>query len=82
MWGYPPTPQGTLTPFIPLSLRAFKGEGEGKTEGCTCAKAQVHPSSLVLGGRGMDSRPRRIFDRLSGAGMIRLGRTGSPGGIL
>ena len=40
----------TLTPFIPLSLRAIKGEGERKTEGCTCTEAQVHPSSLVLGG--------------------------------
>ena len=41
--------RGTLTPLVPLSLRAYKGEGEEKTEGCTCAKAQVHPSSLVQG---------------------------------
>ncbi len=41
--------KGTLTPLIPLSLRAFEGEGEIKTEGCTSAKAEVQPSSLVLG---------------------------------
>ena len=42
--------------MIPLSLRAIKGEGEGKTEGNTCARAQVLPSSLVLGGwRGKPS---------------------------
>ena len=41
----------TLTPLIPLSLRAIKGEGERKTEGSTCALAQVLPSSLVLVGR-------------------------------
>ena len=34
--------------MIPLSLRAFEGEGEEKTEGHTCAYAQVCPSSLVL----------------------------------
>ena len=50
MGGHRPSPtRGTLTPFIPLSLRAIKGEGEIKTEACTCAKAQVHASSLVLG---------------------------------
>ncbi len=48
----PPTPQGTLTPLIPLSLRAIKGEGEEKTEASTCAKAQVLASSLVLGEGG------------------------------
>ena len=33
------------------TLRAFKGEGEERTEACTCALAQVHASSLVLGRR-------------------------------
>ncbi len=48
--GIPPNPPGgTLTPFIPLSLRAYKGEGEEKTEGSACAMAQALPSSLVLG---------------------------------
>ena len=37
--------------MVPLSLGAFKGEGEEKTEACTCAKAQVHVSSSVLGER-------------------------------
>ena len=32
---------GTLTPLIPLSLRAFKGDGEGRTEGYACALAQA-----------------------------------------
>ena len=34
---------GTLTPFIPLSLRAFKGEGEIRTEGCIAALRQCIP---------------------------------------
>ena len=44
--------RGTLTPLVPLSLRAFKEEGERKTEACTCALAQVHASSFGTGGRG------------------------------
>ena len=47
----------TLTPFIPLSLRAFKGEGEEKTEGRTCALAQVRPSSLILREGGEETSP-------------------------
>ena len=39
-WGldtaHPPH-RGTLTPFIPLSLRAFNGEGEIRTEADACA---------------------------------------------
>ena len=32
--GHPPPPRrGTLTPFIPLFLRAIKGEGEIRIEG-------------------------------------------------
>ena len=41
---------GTLTPLVPLSLRAYKGEGEEKTEASACARAQALASSLVLGG--------------------------------
>ena len=44
--------RGTLSPLVPLSLRAFKGEGERKTEACTCARAQVHASSFGTGGKG------------------------------
>ena len=33
----PPSLGGTLSPFIPLSLRAFKGEGERRTEAYACA---------------------------------------------
>ncbi len=45
-----PRPRGeTLTPLVPLSLRAYKGEGEEKTERCTCTLAQVLASSLVPG---------------------------------
>ena len=54
----PPPPKGTLTPFIPLSLRAFNGEGEEKTEACTCALAQVHASSFGTGGRGEGTPPQ------------------------
>ena len=50
---HPQPHRGTLTPFIPLSLRAIKGKGERKTEACTCAKAQVHASSFGTGGRGV-----------------------------
>ncbi len=71
---------GTLTPFIPLSLRAFKGEGERRIEGSACARAQALPSNSVLVEvGGMDSRsatgglsarrtPRRIFDTFSRLG--------------
>ncbi len=34
------------------TLRAFKGEGERKTEACTCANAQVHASSFGTWGEG------------------------------
>ena len=55
--------RGTLTPLVPLSLGAIKGEGEEKTEGCTCALAQVHPSSLVLGRGDRTAHPPLIpFD--------------------
>ena len=49
--GYPSPHRRTLTPLVPLSLRALKGEGEEKTEGSDCAMAQSLASSLVLGGR-------------------------------
>ena len=52
--------RGTLTPLIPLSLRAIKGEGEGKTKASACTMVQALASSLVLG-EEMDSR--------SGSGM-------------
>ncbi len=58
--------KGTLSPLIPLSpsrdsgqaLRAFKGEGEEKTEVSGCAKAQPLTSSLVLGGRERPPPPQ------------------------
>ena len=46
------TPQprrGTLTPLIPLSLKAIKGEGEIRTEGDVGADAPTSPSSSILG---------------------------------
>ena len=66
-----PTGEGTLTPFIPLSLRAFKVEGERKTEACTCANAQVHASSFGTGGgRRMDSGSGAgVTERGSGVGL-------------
>ncbi len=41
----------TLTPLIPLSLRAFKGEGEKRTEAEVGAEAPTSASSSVLGRR-------------------------------
>ncbi len=51
---------GTLSPLVPLSpsrdsgqaLRAFKGEGERRTEAHACAKAQAWASNSVLGEEG------------------------------
>ena len=54
--GYPSPHRRTLTPLIPLSLKALKGEGEEKTEGSACAMAQALPSSLVLVGEGEGER--------------------------
>ena len=50
---------GTLSPFIPLSLRVFKGEGERRTEAYACAMHMRMP--LVQYWGRMDSG--------SGAGM-------------
>ena len=47
--GDPQPHRGTLTPLVPLSLRAIEGEGEEKTEASACALAQALASSLVLG---------------------------------
>ena len=55
----PPQPhRGTFTPLIPLSLRAIKGEGEGRTEADVGASAPTSASSSVLERRGMDSGRR------------------------
>ena len=59
----PPQPhRGTLTPLIPLSLRAIKGEGERRTEADVGASAPTSASSSVLGRRetGMDSGSRGL----------------------
>ena len=37
--------EGTLTPFVPLSLRAFKGEGEGRIE---AGMGALHPCRPLL----------------------------------
>ena len=50
----PRPPRGTLTPLVPLSLRAFNGEGERRTEARTGAMAPVRASSSVLGERHED----------------------------
>jgi len=44
--------EGTLTPLIPLSLRAFKVEGERITEGRTYAVHTCGPLVQYWGGRG------------------------------
>ena len=48
-----PRPKGTLTPLIPFSFRAFKGEGKRRIGACICAEVQMHaPNSVPGGGRG------------------------------
>ena len=42
---HPQPHRGTLTPLVPLSLRAFKGEGEIRTEARTGA---VHPCGPLV----------------------------------
>ena len=69
LWGeYPPVPQGnpqeTLTPLIPLSLRAIKGEGGEKNRGRRGCVAPTSASSSVLG-EGEDPAP----DSSRGIGM-------------
>ncbi len=64
--------RGTLTPFIPLSLRAFKGEGERITEAEVGAKAPTSASSSVLGrGRGEEVKgvSGQVLDSSRGIGM-------------
>ena len=39
----PPPTWGTLTPLVPLSLRAFKGEGEKRIGAHSCAKRMSVP---------------------------------------
>ena len=41
---------GTLTPLVPLSLRAIKGEGEKRTEAEVGAEAPTSASSSILRG--------------------------------
>ncbi len=63
----PRPPKGTLTPFIPLSLRACKGEGERRTEADVGA---LHPRlPLVQYWGGGDS----------GSGMGMMGESGMQG---
>ena len=47
--GYPLPHTGTLTPLVPLSLRAVEGEGEIRTEADVGAEAPTSASSSVLG---------------------------------
>ena len=61
LWENTPQPsKGTLTPLIPLSLRAYKGEGEKKQRQRLALMRQPLPLVRYLG-EGMDSG--------SGAGM-------------
>ena len=41
--------KGTLTPLVPLSCRAIKGEGERRTEAEVGARAPTSASSSILG---------------------------------
>ena len=54
----PQPPWGTLSPLVPLSLRAYKGEGERRTEADVGA---LHPRRPLVqywgGGGGNASRP-------------------------
>ena len=47
----PPHPRGTLSPLVPLSLRAFKGEGEKRIRGTLMRKAHECAPNSVPGER-------------------------------
>ena len=44
--------EGTLSPFVPLSLRAFKGEGEIRIGAYACASAHAYAPNSVPGEEG------------------------------
>ena len=73
--GHRPQPhRGTLTPLIPLSLRAFKGEGEIRIE--AHVRALHARGSLIQywGGMGMDSGSRGqgggVGEEINGVGRV------------
>ena len=42
--------------MVPLSLRAFKGEGEKRIGACICAKAHMQAPNSVPGGGGKEGK--------------------------
>ena len=76
----PPPTWGTLTPLVPLSLRAFKGEGERRIGACICAKAHMQAPNSVPGRRGTEEKlgiGRRYVASFGTGGMD----SGSGGGM-
>ena len=73
--GHRPTPpgRGTLTPLVPLALRAFKGEGERRTEGRTYAVHACGPLVQYWGGRGKGHHPRFLAGHRNDIGSRRGG---------
>ena len=68
------TDEGTLTPLVPLPLRACKGEGEERIGASVCALRTPMPLIRYQGkGTEMDSRHRRIYNPI-GVGNDGLGK--------
>ena len=61
----------TLTPLVPLSLRAYKEEGERRTEADACALHMRLPLVQYWGRREGDTPPRSVRSTLR----LRSGRT-------
>ena len=74
-----PTPTwGTLTPLVPLSLRAFKGEGEKRIGAHSCALRMSVPL-IQYREEGERKRGWGLSDAVC-PGSVRVGR-GKGGGI-
>ena len=68
----PHHPRGTLTPLVPLSLRAFKGEGERRIGACICALAHMQAPNSVPG----EGERKRGGDWAMSRGLVRGGGEG------
>ena len=73
----PHHPRGTLTPLVPLSLRAFKGEGEKRIGAHSCAKRMSVP---LIQYRGEGER-KRGGDWAMSRGLVRCGGRGKGGEV-
>ena len=64
----------TLSPLIPLSLRAIKGEGERRTEADAGADAPASASSSILGRREEMAVGKGLFSCWVSFSILSVGR--------